>query len=310
MRPENYNCSSNQQISRGDFNPNLNHNLNHNTAFTQSSSSSRNTCCCKKSMADSLKLLCDSQLASYIDFQKFAFLSPTFLVGSKLVLIGFSEYAKDNLAELTGEFKRFTIGNCDTIDISGTAVYNIPVPGSCKELRELIIRLLEEIICILRDKESTSTMLSIFDETLSSLKRENFSEALLKVIFEFLISLITVLPDVKQASLCEQQAIVFELEHRNDYNTFKELLQEELENTETGCGECHGHCTCDNCCCNSGIKFGLLSANASHTISLTAGNLVLRNVKALGNIGNTLVFGNEREARFYFVCADTVEFLA
>lgn len=267
------------------------------------------TCCCKKSMSDALKLLCDSQISDYIDYHKFAFLSPTFLVGTKLILIELGNEEKDNLAELDGEFKRFTVGNCDTIDIAGTAVYNIPIPFSLAELAEDICAFLERIITILEGIDGTGTLIAILREILNLLMVKEFSEAVLRAILDFLISWFTVLPEVNQASLCEIQAIAFELEYVSDYQYVKSALQEHLEHTESKCGECRGHCQCDDCCCNDGIKFGLLSASASQTVTLTAGSLILQRVQALGSIGSTLVFGNEREGRFYFVCADTVQFL-
>lgn len=309
MKPDNYNsCRSNQQNSCREGYPPM-------PGFMQGAGCPvpmppvDRTCCCKKSMSDALRLLCDSQISNYIDFKKFAFLSPTFLVGTKLILIELGNEEKDNLAELSGEFKRFTVGNCDTIDIAGTAVYNIPIPFSLVELAEDIRAFLERIIDILEGLEGVGTLIAILREILNLLMVEEFSEAVLRAILDFLISWFTVLPEVNQASLCEIQAVAFELEYVNDYNFVKNALQKHLEHTETGCGECKGHCKCDDCCCNEGIKFGLLSANASHTVTLTAGNLILQRVQALGNIGNTLVFGNEREGRFYFVCADTVQFL-
>ena len=270
---------------------------------------SARTCCCKKSMSDALKLLCDCRLSDYIDFQKFAFLSPTFLVGSKLIFLEPGSEEKDNLAELSGQFKRFTVGNCDTIDIEGTAVYNIPIPFSLIELKDKICDFLRRIIDILKELEGVGTILAILEEILNLLMIEEFSESVLKAILDFLTNWFTVLPEVNQASLCEIQTVAFELSETSSYGCAKAVLQEHLEHAETGCGECKGHCNCDDCCCNEGMKFGLLAANASHTVTLTAGNLILQNVEALGSVKNTLVFGNPREGRFYFVCADTVQFL-
>ena len=48
----------------------------------------------------------------------------------------------------------------------------------------------------------------------------------------------------------------------------------------------------------------------AHTVSLTAGNLLLVGATLLGTIGNTLVLSNDAENRFYFVCAEQVEFLS
>lgn len=263
------------------------------------------TCCCKKSMADALKLLCNSTLSSFIDFQKFAFLSPTFLVGSTLTLIEPGCGPKDNLAELNGEFKRFTVGNCDTIDISGTAVYGIPVPHSYDAMKDSLTKILQQIPYV--EKADMDT--AVTDELYQLLECNGFCEAFWEAIIKFLIHWFTVLPEVKQASLCGLQSVAFELKYSSDFDEFAALLQTQLSNTNNGCGQCEGHCKCEDCCCNEGIKFGLLSANASHTTTLTAGNLILRDVLALGNLGNVLVFGNPEEGRFYFVCADAVQFL-
>lgn len=300
MKPEYCNNPQNRNNCNYNYNPAMGYLPTPDT---------QKTCCCKKSMKEALKLLCDTNLSNYIDYDKFAFLSPTFLVGSKLILLELGDEAKDNLAELRGSFERFTVGNCDTIDISGIAVYNTPVPFSLLEVRERFIELLENICEILRNTEGAGTILAILEELLSLLKLEEFSEALLKAILDFLINWFTVLPEVTQASLCEIQAIAFEIKDTGDFEFVKSILQKNLENTENNCGQCQGHCKCDDCCCNDGIKFGLLSANASHTVTLTAGNLILRDVTVLGNIGNVLVFANEEEGRFYFVCADTVQFL-
>lgn len=309
MKPDNYNnCSMNQQNNCCCGCNQISSHLQCPGCPIPTPPANR-ACCCKKSLSDALRLLCDTQISNYIDFHKFAFLSPTFLVGTKLILLESGNEEKDNLAELTGEFKRFTVGNCDTIDIAGTAVYNIPVPFSLAELADNLRDFLERIIELLEGIEGVGTLIAILREILNLLMVDDLSEAILRAIFDFLISWFTVLPTVSQASLCEIQSIAFELEYVNDYDFVKSLLLERLEHTKSGCGECKGHCKCDDCCCNEGIKFALLSSNASQTVTLTAGNLILQRVQALGSIGNILVFGNEREGRFYFVCADTVEFL-
>lgn len=302
----NYYCSTNQQDDRyGCYSQMLSQGIGCPLPMPLSS----RTCCCKKSMADALKLLSNTNISDHIDFHKFAFLSPTFLVGTKLILIELGNEEKDNLAELSGEFKRFTVGNSDTIDIAGTAAYNIPIPFSLLESAEDICDFLKKIITILEGMEGAGTLIAILREISNLLMVEEFTEALLRAILDFLISWFTVLPVVNQASLCEIQAIAFELKFAETYDYVKSVLQEGLAHTHTGFGEYKGHHKGDDCCCNEGIKFGLLSANASHTVTLTAGNLILQRVQALGSIGNTLVFGNEREGRFYFVCADTVQFL-
>lgn len=308
MKPDNYNnCSMNQNNCCCGCNQASSHPQCPGCSIPMPPDDK--SCCCKKSLSAALKLLCDTQISNYVDFHKFAFLSPAFLVGTKLILLEPGNEEKDNLAGLTGEFKRFTVGNCDTIDIAGTAVYNIPVLFSTAELTDSIRDLLERSIKLLENVEGTGALLAILRELLCLLMIEDLSEAILRAILDFLIRWFTVLPAVSQASLCELQSIAFELEYVNDYEFVKSMLLEHLDHTKCGCGECKGHCKCNECCCNEGIKFALLSSNASQTVTLTAGNLILQRVQALGSIGNILVFGNEREGRFYFVCADTVQFL-
>ena len=45
------------------------------------------------------------------------------------------------------------------------------------------------------------------------------------------------------------------------------------------------------------------------TISLTAGPLLLGNVIMLGKIGDVYVLANDEDERFYFVCADSIDFV-
>jgi len=266
-------------------------------------------------MLKALKLLCDTDLSRYIDFKKFAFLTPSFLTGSKYVLLEAGTDTKDNLAELSGEFKRFTAGNCDLIDINGTAVYNFPIPFSLTEQVEHLIELIGRIIEILKGAAIGGTLVAVLEEILEVLKIGDFSEALIKAIIDFLVDWFTTLPEVTSASLCELEAVVFEVKDSGSLDTrnftcAKEYLQKCLGNTAVLCGDCHSHCDCDSCCCNEGVIHELLSANASRTVTLTAGGLTLQNALILGAQGNVLILANEADERFYFICADKVQFLA
>ena len=48
----------------------------------------------------------------------------------------------------------------------------------------------------------------------------------------------------------------------------------------------------------------------AHTVSLTAGNLLLDGASLLGSIGNTLVLSNDADGRFYFICSEKIEFIS
>ena len=132
--------------------------------------------------------------------------------------------------------------------------------------------------------------------------------------------------EVDQASLCALNAIVFELlpapeetsngncccEETNlcRFRRVRDLLQRELQSMAQPCGECTAHCDCtDDCCCTRGIVNALSSATLSKRTTLSAGLLSVRDVTALGTIGSILVLGNEDQNRFYFVCANKVDFL-
>ncbi len=271
-------------------------------------------CCCKESMLKALKLLCDTDLSRFIDFKKFAFLTPSFLVGSKYVVLDPGSDTKDNLAELSGEFKRFTAGNCDLIDIHGIAVCNFPLLFSLTEQVEHLTELLTRIIQILKKSELSGSLVAVLEELLEALKIGDFSEALVKAIIDFLTDWFTTLPEVTSVSLCQLEAVAFEAKdsgtsNKANFRCAKEYLQARLGNVRPKCGECSCHCNCDDCCCNSGIIHELLTSNASRTVTLTAGGLTLQEARILGAVGSILVLANEEDERFYFVCADKVQFL-
>ena len=130
---------------------------------------------------------------------------------------------------------------------------------------------------------------------------------------------------VDQANLCTLTAIAFELlpvteEPANDgccedtdlrrFRRVRRLLQQQLQPMNLPCGECMIHCDCSNdCCCTGGILTALSSASLNRRTTLSAGLLSVRDVTALGTIGNVLVLANEEQGRFYFVCANKVDFL-
>lgn len=219
-----------------------------------------NSCtCCKRSLRDALKLLCSNTVSDLVDFDAFAFLTDSGVVGAVPTAMAADD--TDNLGDLTGTFRRFSPCNCDLIDIEGT----VTTP---------------------------------FGATI----------------------------EVDEASLCALSAIVFQLLPVEDdggtpvgccpettlsrYRKVRDLLQRELACTSR-CGECLCDCDCsDDCCCTASVLSALSGKSLNKRTTLTAGLLAVRDVTALGTIGSVLVLGNEEESRFYFVCANKVDFLA
>lgn len=132
--------------------------------------------------------------------------------------------------------------------------------------------------------------------------------------------------EVDEASLCALSAIAFQLLPAEDtggvpvgccpdtdlslYRKVRSLLQRELESNDC-CGECLCDCDCsDDCCCAASVLSALSGKSLNKRTTLSAGPLAVRDVTALGTIGNVLVLGNEEESRFYFVCANKVDFFA
>jgi len=282
-------------------------------------------CCCKKSMIEALKLLCNTELSNLIDFEKFAFLTNDFIVGARLVLLKIGSDEKDNLSNLDAKFKRFSPCNCDLIDIEGTAAYTVPLPLSITDLAEQITILIENIIDIIGQQDGIlGTLVDILKELLRIFDPSDFGQEILEAILNFLIEYFTTVPTVDTASLCSIETIVFEakredtlpssditrdeLNERN-YQQAKYILQNQLDRTNKKCGECNCNCECDDCCCTDSILNELFNSNLSRKITLTAGNLTLREATILGVKGDVLVLSNDKKRRFYFVCANSVQFL-
>lgn len=288
-----------------------------------------NKCCCKKSMEASLKLLCNEELAELIDFKKFAFLTDDFIVGSTLTLLKKESCLEDNLSDLNAVFERFSPCNCDMIDIEGAASYNIPLPGDAKELEGQIKMLIKKLLEVLGSQGCTTGMtVETLNEFLKISKPCDLGEKLLKVIIEFLMKLIVALPKVEEISLCAIKAVAFQVKKEkadsckeygdkkdgDNYQKAKCILQELLDkkckekDKNKKCG-CDCHCDCDECCCTKGVLKEVANANFCGKITLTAGDLVLKEVTVLGTKGDTIVLANDKKKRFYFVCANAVELL-
>ena len=66
----------------------------------------------------------------------------------------------------------------------------------------------------------------------------------------------------------------------------------------------------EDCCCSAGVLTALSQGNLSRQVSLVAGPLVLNEVTLLGRVGNVLILANPEDDRIYFVCANSVQFIA
>ena len=214
--------------------------------------------CCKTSMREALKLLCCNTISDLVDFDAFAFISTTNIVGTTPSSIGEDEH--DNLGELEGTFRRFSPCNCDLIDIEGT-VFTPSGPT---------IEVDQASLC-----------------------------ALNAIVFE----LLPAPEETSNGNCCEETDL-------SRFRRVRDLLQQALRDMDHPCGECVSHCDCtDDCCCTRGIVKALSNATMNKRTTLSAGLLSLLNVTALGTIGSVLVLGNEDQNRFYFVCANKVDFL-
>lgn len=80
-------------------------------------------CCCKASLRAALQLLCDSQIASLVDFDGAAFITDTYSAGSTLNTAAPETTPADNLTTLSGSFLRLSSCNCDLLDISAALYY-------------------------------------------------------------------------------------------------------------------------------------------------------------------------------------------
>lgn len=174
----------------------------------------RTNCCCKKSMIEALKLLCNTELANLVDFEKFAFLTNSFIVGARLVLLKIGSDEKDNLSNLDGKFKRFSPCNCDLIDIEGTAAYDVPLPVSVTDLAEQLTEFIKLILDLLGQQDGIiGTLVDILKAILSLIEAESFSEEILQAILDFLIKFFTTVPMVDKASLCSIDSIAFQIKY-------------------------------------------------------------------------------------------------
>lgn len=94
------------------------------------------SCCCKASMVEALRLLCNTELANLVDFDAFFFLTDSLTVGGSLIT---PTSEADNISALSASFERFSPCNCDLIDVGGSAYY--AAPGSTTAMLETVDQL-------------------------------------------------------------------------------------------------------------------------------------------------------------------------
>lgn len=105
---------------------------------------------------------------------------------------------------------------------------------------------------------------------------------------------------VSQVALCQLDAIAFGASTTGDgaeanFQTISQFLGRRLRpRTPTKC---------------TSLAEALVSASAVRASTVTAGPLIVQNSAIIGKVGNVLVMANSTDNRFYFICADKVDFM-
>lgn len=107
-------------------------------------------------------------------------------------------------------------------------------------------------------------------------------------------------PTVTQAALCQLTAIAFEAVEVDEsaaanFQTISQTLGQLLRPQRSL-----------DCC---SVADALTTAAAVRASTVTAGPLVVANSTILGQIGSVLVMANSADSRFYFICANAIDFL-
>lgn len=262
-------------------------------------------------MKKALELLGCEGIRENVYFNAFAFITDYYGVGSPLSIIGLlPALSVDNLfGTLTGSLNKLPGCECDTIDISGQALYPIPLPVDDP------VALLNAIIAELTALDPVAfapliTLLQAIVTVLAGLPTD-----VLEGLLTLILDLITTIPNVDLASLCNLKAIAFQAlagdvpgttppvtHYQAVRNALKCLLGKECKKDD-----CNPKC--EECCCNEGILKELAGGNITGTATLTAGSLALQGAEVICSIDNIIVLGNEVERKFYFVCADAVSLI-
>ncbi len=107
---------------------------------------------------------------------------------------------------------------------------------------------------------------------------------------------------VTQAALCRIKAIAFEAAVVDDsavanFQTISQTLSQILR------PQCPQNCAC------SSMAEALANAAVVRASTVVAGPLIVANSTILGQIGNVLVMANSADNRFYFICANAIDFV-
>ena len=105
---------------------------------------------------------------------------------------------------------------------------------------------------------------------------------------------------VTQVALCRLDAISFDAADTGEgaaanFQTVSQFLGQRLRPKKPQ--EC------------TSVADALVSASAVRASTLTAGPLIVQNSAILGKVGDVLVMANATDERFYFICADKVDFM-
>ncbi|MBQ1264461.1 MAG: hypothetical protein IIY04_03485 [Oscillospiraceae bacterium] len=275
-------------------------------------------CTCRDAFATALRLLCSGDLLPLVDFNRFAFLADNYLIGTYRTCPCSETAPFDNLADtLTGSFNRFTPCSCDLIDVSGT-VYDPALQVDPDVLPTLFLTLSENLDGV-AGVEDVITALQAFASRLDSTSAD-FRPELQAAFLPLLGGCSCPQADISEVSLCALDAIAFDAAGSTDaaqeanYQALKQLLSQILNpKCPPPCPPCTPPqpqpCAVPCGCENNGILQSFDRCGFARTISLTAGNLLLVGATLLGAIGDVLILSNDGENRFYFVCAEQVQFI-
>ena len=110
---------------------------------------------------------------------------------------------------------------------------------------------------------------------------------------------------VNKVSLCDIDAIAFDYITPAGAIPFDTALTTLLDKYIKNC------CVkCDDCCCNDGIFNDIYNSFSPNLVTLTAGWLIVNNVKVLGKVGSVLVLSSTAGNVIYFTCLDSVGFMS
>ena len=243
---------------------------------------STETCACRDSLAAALQLLCSGDLPALIDFN------------------------------------RFTPCSCELIDVSGQVYDAIPYyrPQTVANLFTVMSENLDGV----EDAQGTINALAALAARIDP-GSADFRPDLLEAFQPLLGACSCPNVSISEVSLCALDAIAFDAagatpeQQAASYQAAKQTLLQILRpKCPPPCHPCQPPkpkpCVVPPNCRNNGILSSMDRCGMAHTVSLTAGNLLLVGASLLGSIGNTLVLSNDADGRFYFICSEKIEFIS